>query len=159
VAATPTAGTPRTEPNTAAHAVFASAAADLAVHLLRGEQLRLGEPLDIAIVDDDVGGPYAVGRRDLFAEALEDAGLVLGPGGSRIVLVYAEPRSWKGRASLGAPSVAALARLLPRASLVVLFGHPRLVAAIGGDVPVVCAWHGQPLMQRAAARWVLGRLR
>jgi beta-glucosidase len=47
----------------------------------------------------------------------------------------------------------------PRASLVALFGHPRLVAAIGGDVPVVCAWHGQPLMQRAAARWVPGRLR
>lgn len=159
VAAAPTPGAHPPEPNTAEHAAFADAVADLAVHLLRGEQMSLGEPLDIAIVDDDVGGPYQVGRRDLFAQALEDAGLALGPGGSRIVLVYAEPRSWKSRASLGASSVAALARLLPRASLVALFGHPRLMAQIGGDVPVVCAWHGQPLMQRAAARWVVGQLR
>jgi hypothetical protein len=25
-------------------------------------------------------------------------------------------------------------------------------------VPVLCCWHGQPLMQRAAARWVLDKL-
>jgi len=52
-----------------------------------------------------------------------------------------------------------LRRLLPRSSLVVLFGHPRLLSQIGGDVPVICAWHGQPLMQRGAARWVMGRMR
>ena len=72
----------------------------------------------------------------------------------QIVLVYAEPRSWKGRADLGAQSVAKLERLVPGASLVVLFAHPRLAAQIPGDVPVLCAWHGQALMQRAAARWV-----
>jgi len=43
---------------------------------------------------------------------------------------------------------------VPGASLVILFAHPRLVNQIPGDVPVLCAWHGQSLMQRAAARWV-----
>jgi hypothetical protein len=74
-----------------------------------------------------------------------------------VVLVYAEPRSWKGRADLGARSLATLEQLVPSASLVVLFAHPRLAGQIPGDVPVVCAWHGQALMQRAAARWVAAK--
>jgi len=40
------------------------------------------------------------------------------------------------------------------AALVVLFGHPRLATQIPGNAPVLVAWHGQPLMQRVAARWV-----
>jgi hypothetical protein len=56
---------------------------------------------------------------------------------------------------LGAQSLAKLERLVPGSSLVVLFAHPRLAAQIPGDVPVLCAWHGQALMQRAAARWVM----
>ena len=76
---------------------------------------------------------------------------------SRVVLVYAEPRSWKGRADLGSQSLARLERLVPSASLVILYAHPRLAAQVPGDVPVLCAWHGQALMQRAAARWVVER--
>ncbi len=140
------------------HAAFADALADMAVHLLRGDALALRPPLQITIVDDDVGGPYAVGPRDLFGKRLGEAGVQLGEGGSRIVLVYAEPRSWKGRALLGARSLAALGRLAPSAALIILFGHPRLEAQIPDSAPVVCAWHGQPLMQHAAARWVAARL-
>lgn len=140
------------------HAAFADALADMAVHTLRGEALALRAPLDVTIVDDDVGGPYTVGPRDLFTKRLAEAGVALGAGGSRIVLVYAEPRSWKGRALLGARSLAALGHLAPSAALVILFGHPRLEAQIPGAAPVVCAWHGQPLMQYAAARWVAARL-
>jgi len=81
-----------------------------------------------------------------------------GPGVGRLVLVYAEPRSWKGRADLGPQSLAKLERLVRGASLVILFAHPRLAAQVPGDVPVLCAWHGQALMQRAAARWVLARV-
>jgi hypothetical protein len=55
---------------------------------------------------------------------------------------------------LGPQSRAKLARLVPGTSLVILFAHPRLAAQVPGDVPVLCAWHGQALMQRAAARWV-----
>jgi len=104
-------------------------------------------------VDDDVGGPYRVGPRDIFEKTLKENGV--GRGAWGVVLVFAEPRSWKGRANLGARSLAALRRLVPGAKLVVLFGHPRLVGQIPGRAPVLCAWHGQPLMQRAAARWLL----
>jgi hypothetical protein len=55
--------------------------------------------------------------------------------------------------------LAALGRAAPGAALIILFGHPRLLAQVPGDAPVVCAWHGQPLMQHAAARWVAARLR
>jgi beta-glucosidase-like glycosyl hydrolase len=149
-------------PDLAAHGAFADGLADRAVRLLRGERPRLTQPVAVSIVDDDVGGPYAIPPRDVFHHALRDAGISLAQRATgnrqRIILVYAEPRSWKGRADLGARSVAALRRLAPAAQLVVLFAHPRLARQIPGSAPVVGCWHGQPLMQRAAARWVTQRL-
>ena len=145
----------------AEHQKFADGLADRAVHLLRGERPQLGKTLSVTIVDDDVGGPYTIPPRDVFHATLKSGGVRLTPGRrpgvSRVVLIYAEPRSWKGRGDLGPESLAKLARLVPSASLVVLFAHPRLAAQIPGDVPVLCAWHGQALMQRAAARWVLAK--
>jgi beta-glucosidase len=145
----------------AEHQKFADGLADRAVHLLRGERPQLGKTLSVTIVDDDVGGPYTIPPRDVFHATLKSGGVRFTPGRrpgvSRVVLVYAEPRSWKGRADLGPASLAKLARLVPSASLVVLFAHPRLAAQIPGDVPVLCAWHGQALMQRAAARWALAK--
>ena len=143
----------------AEHQRFADGLADRAVHMLRGEAPRLGKAISVTIVDDDVGGPYTIPPRDVFAKELMGRGVSVPrypePGTRHIVLVYAEPRSWKGRGDLGERSVAQLERLVPQASLIILFAHPRLVAQIPGDVPVVCAWHGQALMQRAAARWVV----
>ncbi len=151
------------EPDLAAHAAFADRLADRALHVVRGAVTRLAAPGAAPVVDDDIGGPYAVGPRDVFHRTLGDAGVRLSTaatrGARRIVLVYSEPRSWKGRALLGARSLARLARLAPGAELVVLFGHPRLAAQIPGQARVLGAGHGQPLMQRAAARWVLERLR
>jgi hypothetical protein len=113
----------------------------------------------VATVDDDVGGPYKIPPRDVFQQTLRNAGITVGKGevgrGKRIVLVYSEPRSWKERADLGPRSLLALRRLAPSATLIILFGHPRLVPQIPGSAPVLCCWHGQLLMQRAAARWVL----
>ena len=136
---------------------FADAVADMTLHVLRGETLSLAQPLEIRIVDDDAGGPYAVGPRDRFTRRLTELGIRMGRGGSRILLVYSEPRSWKGRALLGEVSLATIRRAAP--SLTVLFGHPRLERQLEGTAPVLCAWHGQPLMQHAAARWVAARLR
>jgi len=143
----------------AEHQRFADGLADRAVHLVRGEAPQLGKTVSVTIVDDDVGGPYSIPPRDVFHAALRERGVrVTSPKAPtprpQIVLVYAEPRSWKGRGDLGPRSIAQLERLVPGASLVILFAHPRLVAQIPGEVPVLCAWHGQALMQRAAARWV-----
>src|SRR5437763_9007272 len=141
------------------HQAFAAATADLAIHTLRGDALTLRAPLALPVVDDDVGGPYAVGPRDLCARALVESGVQVGAGGSRVLLVFSEPRSWKGHAFLSKASLAAIERELQRTDLVLLFGHPRLMAQIPGEIPVVCAWHGQPLMQEAAARWVTNRVK
>ena len=158
-----TAGADQGLPDLAAHGAFADGLADRAVHVLRGEATALGAPLAVSIVDDDVGGPYAVGPREVFIQTLRDAGVPVAQratgNAQRIVLVYAEPRSWKGRADLGARTMAQLRRLAADARLVILFAHPRLARQIPGRAPVVGCWHGQPLMQRAAARWVLGRIR
>jgi len=165
---TPNAGAPSRghpsaldEGQVAEHQKFADSLADRAVHLLRGNAPSLTRSLDVAIVDDDVGGPYSIPPRDAFHAEVTHAGVRVSPehrpGVSRAVLVYAEPRSWKGRADLGAASLARLERLVPDAALVILFAHPRLVSRIPGDAPVLCAWHGQALMQRAAARWVVSR--
>jgi beta-glucosidase len=144
----------------AQHQELADGLADRAVHLLRGEPPPLGRAVSVTIIDDDVGGPYTIPPRDVFVRELRGRGVSVPrypePGTRHIVLVYAEPRSWKGRADLGPKSVARLERLVSQASFVVLFAHPRLVVQIPGDVPVLCAWHGQALMQRAAARWVIG---
>ncbi len=151
------------EPDLTDHGAFADGLADRAAHPVRGDAPTIHAPLTVSIVDDDVGGPYTVGPRDIFINTLRDAGVPTGKreagSGKRIVLVYAEPRSWKGRADLGARSRAALRRLVPGAQLVVLFGHPRLASQIPGAAPILMCWHGQPLMQRAAARWVLSRMR
>ncbi len=146
------------EAELAEHRRFADGLADRAVHLVRGERPQLGTTLSITIVDDDVGGPYTIPPRDVCAKTLAAQGVRFPrnrtPDTRHLILVYAEPRSWKGRADLGPVSLAKLERLVPGASLVILFAHPRLVSQIRGDVPVLCAWHGQSLMQRAAARWV-----
>lgn len=156
-------GEPVDDATLAEHQRFAEGLGDRAVHLVRGEAPRLTAPPAVTIVDDDIGGPYSIPPRDVFAKTLADLGAGTTrpptPGTRhRLVLVYAEPRSWKGRADLGERSLAQLERLVPGATLVVLFAHPRLVAQIPGDMPVLCAWHGQGLMQRAAARWVAGRV-
>jgi len=147
----------------AEHQRFADGLADRAVHLLRGELPSFGKSVSVTIVDDDVGGPYTIPPRDVFTRELMGRGVNVPryaePGTRHIVLVYAEPRSWKGRGDLGAQSVTQLERLVPQASLVILFAHPRLAAQIPGDVPVLCAWHGQALMQRAAARRVVEQAR
>lgn len=125
----------------------------LARGLVRGTAPGL-HGLDLVVVDDDIGGWYAPGPSDIVRRTLGQRKTVERSGGSRIVLAFAEPRAAKGRAGFGPESLARLAALAPEAALVVVFGHPRLVAEIPAGPPVLLAWHRQPLMQRAVARWL-----
>jgi beta-glucosidase-like glycosyl hydrolase len=127
--------------------------------MVRADAPQLTGPIDLVVVDDDVGGPYPPGPSDYTAKALgpELAGRYT--GGSRVVLVFAEPRAWKGRAGFGQASREALASYVSDAELIVLFGHPRLVDELPTDAPVLLAWHRQRLMQEAVARWLRERLR
>jgi beta-glucosidase-like glycosyl hydrolase len=124
--------------------------------LLRGKVRRLTRPIELTVADDDVGGTYPPSPADYLSGWLAERGL-LGTGGSRVVLAFAEPRAWKGRAGFGPDTSALLAHAAPSADLVVLFAHPRLAADIPGSAPVLLAWHRQRLMQEAAARWIAAR--
>ncbi|HEX5387220.1 MAG TPA: glycoside hydrolase family 3 N-terminal domain-containing protein [Gemmatimonadales bacterium] len=133
--------------------------------LVRGRMSPLPPPIECVVVDDDVGGPYAPSPAGYVEAELKRRGLSLrlavNRAGSRtstrVVLAFNGPRGWKGRASFSAESAAALAREAPDAGLVVLFGHPRLVAEIPGPAPVLIAWHRQRLMQEAVARWIAAK--
>lgn len=125
--------------------------------LHRGEPPRLVPPLELVVVDDDTGGPYAASPADYTERLLRARGVPLGAGGSRVVLALAEPRAWKGRAGFSPASRERLAGAAD-ADLVVLFGHVRLAAELPRGVPVLLAWHRQRLMQEAVGRWLAGRL-
>ena len=126
--------------------------------LVRGERLRLRQPLELVIVDDDLGGPYPASPSDWTAAWLESHGIELGSGGSRVVLAFAEPRAWKGRGGFGRVSRDRLLVETPMAALVVLFAHPRLASEIPSDAPLMHAWHRQRPMQESVARWIASRL-
>lgn len=136
----------------AGNAQFADQLAQRALRWIRGEKPKVRTTVKVAVVDDDAGGPYTVGSREVFAGELRGHGKRIADNGQRIVSLFANPLSWKGHADLSARSRAALRRLVPGAALVVLFGHPRLAAQIAGQAPVLCAWGGDAVMQRAAAR-------
>lgn len=127
---------------------------------IRGDAPRLAGSggAEIVVVDDDIGGPFPPGPSDLVPRCLAEGGRGPSRGAPRIVLAFAEPRGWKGRAGFGAESRRRLVDLVPGAELVVLFGHPRLTAQIPGNVPVLVAWHRQRLMQEAVAEWLLEQL-
>jgi beta-glucosidase len=152
---------PRVPPPPAAPALAAASVAArlLAAGLLRGVPPRLDRGFRFVIVDDDQTGWYPPGPNDLVPRTLARRGIHERWEGARIVLAFASPRAGRDRAGFGPASQAELARQAPGAGLVVLFGHPRLVAEIPGDAPVLCAWHRQELMQRAVADWLAERAR
>lgn len=137
----------------------ATAAADwlLSLPLLRGTAPRLRLPLELVVIDDDLGGRWPAVPSDHVADVLRSTGVTLGSGGSRVVLAFASPRASKGRAGFGPESLAMLSASR-EADLAVLFGHPRLGAELPEALPVVLAWHRQRLMQAAVARWLAGRI-
>jgi len=126
----------------------------VAAGLRRGAPPVLRAPLELLVVDDDVGGPYPASPSDWVALGLAESGIRLGPGGSRVVLAFAEPRAWKGRGGFGAQSLETLAAAAPSADLVVLFAHPRHAADVPHGPRLLLAWHRQRLMQEAVARWL-----
>jgi len=126
--------------------------------MLRGAEPRLQGPLDLNVVDDDLGGPYPPGPSDWTHQVLGPDRVGRYAGGSRVVLAFAEPRAWKGRSGFGPASRDALANAVPDADLVVLFGHPRLLPELPTNGPVLLAWHRQRLMQEAVGRWLRRRV-
>ncbi|HEX7025093.1 MAG TPA: glycoside hydrolase family 3 N-terminal domain-containing protein [Gemmatimonadales bacterium] len=126
--------------------------------LLRGEAPGLRAPLELVVVDDDQGTPWPASPSTWLRDALAARGIALGPGGSRVILAFAEPRASKGRSGFSPANRAEISRHAASADLLVLFGHPRLAETLPAPVPVLLAWHRQRPMQEAAARWLAAHL-
>lgn len=141
--------------------------AEQVVHPLGGPIPRLPEPWNLVIVDDDVGGPYPAPSRDPFISSLRAGGVDLIVDGERdaasarstVIAVFGDIRAWKGRPGYSAAAKEAVHGALGRAgskeTLIVLFSHPRLAEELTANAPMLCAWGGEAVMQKAASRVLL----
>jgi beta-glucosidase-like glycosyl hydrolase len=145
--------------------------AEQVVHPVNGRLPPLPQPWNLVIVDDDVGGPYPAPSRDPLISALRAGGVDLvvnGEGGdgtpaaSTVIALFGDIRAWKGRPGYSAGAKAAVRSALEGAGsserLIVAFSHPRLTDELDVDAPILCAWGGEAVMQRAAARVLLREL-
>ncbi|HEY8793449.1 MAG TPA: hypothetical protein VIM15_00780, partial [Gemmatimonadaceae bacterium] len=139
--------------------------ADRVVHVVHGVPERLQAPLDVVVVDDDLGGPYPPSTRDSLLDTLFDAGWKArrleqfdpSSKNNAVIALFGETRAWKQRvgysqAAMRALRAACAAR--PNAT-VIQFGHPRLASQLSLARCVVSAWGGEAAMQCAAARWIM----
>ena len=141
--------------------------AEQVVHPLGGPIPRLPQPWNLVIVDDDVGGPYPAPSRDPLISSLRAGGVDLivdGEGDaasarSTVIALFGDIRAWKGRPGYSAAAKESVRGALKRAGskerLIVLFSHPRLAEELIVSAPMLCAWGGEAVMQRAASRVLL----
>jgi len=132
-----------------------------AVQPLRGTPRLPANEIRLAVIDDDLGGPFAPPPRDAFADTLRRAGIVVRENeeadtdAPTLIAVYCDVRAWKQRAGCSARTIDAVRNVLGEGDApVVLFGHPRIAAQLPGR-NVLGAWGGESIMQQAAARWLL----
>ncbi len=144
-----------------------------AITRLRGAQPRPmpGEAFRLHIVEDDVvelpeslAGPGTKAPdRSHLAKSLEERGAVVVGRWSTapaidLVAVFSDVRGWKRRAWLAPEKAREVNEVLERAAdtPVVIFGHPRLAQQLPAARNVLCAWCGDPLMQKGVAEYLLG---
>ena len=146
---------------------WANHLAEEVVHTIRGKLPRLPQPWNLVIVDDDVGGPYPPPSREPLISALRVGGVELVTGdapvsqnaGTTVVALFGDIRAWKGRPGYSASAKETVRRTLQEAKtndrVIIQFSHPRLASELDVDVPILCAWGGEAVMQRATARVML----
>ncbi|MEO8910366.1 MAG: glycoside hydrolase family 3 N-terminal domain-containing protein [Gemmatimonadaceae bacterium] len=140
--------------------------AERVVHMLNGQIPNLPQPWHLTIVDDDIGGPYPAPSRDPLISTLRTGGIDLvldsdgaTKSGSTIVALFGDIRAWKGRPGYSADARSAVRKALGDApgsdTLIIQFSHPRLADELDVSAPILSAWGGEAVMQRAAARVLL----
>lgn len=132
--------------------------------MVQGRMPRLPRPWNLVIVDDDVGGPYPPPARDPLIATLQAGGIDLVVGdqtpiedvGATVIALFGDIRAWKGRPGYSKASKESVRRALESAGdrerLIIQFSHPRLANELQTDAPIMCAWGGEGVMQKAAAR-------
>jgi len=143
---------------------WAAQLAEQVVHMVQGRMPRLPRSWNLIIVDDDVGGPYPPPPRDPLITTLQVAGIDLVVGdqpatediGATVIALFGDIRAWKGRPGYSEAAKESVKRALDSASsrerLIIQFSHPRLASELKTDAPILCAWGGEGVMQKAAAR-------
>lgn len=146
---------------------WSSQIAERVVHMVRERMPQLPQPWHLTIVDDDIGGPYPAPSREPLISSLRAGGIDLvldadapvDESGSTVIALFGDIRAWKGRPGYSAAAKDAVRRALTQASrndrLIVEFSHPRLADELDVDAPILSAWGGEAVMQRAAARVLL----
>ena len=146
---------------------WSSQIAERVIHMVRERIPQLPQPWHLTIVDDDIGGPYPAPSRDPLISSLRAGGIDLvldgdppvDESGSTVVALFGDIRAWKGRPGYSAAAKDAVRQAVSGTSrtdrLIVAFSHPRLADELGVDTPILCAWGGEAVMQRAAARVLL----
>jgi beta-glucosidase-like glycosyl hydrolase len=146
---------------------WSSQIAERVVHMVRERIPQLPQPWHLTIVDDDIGGPYPAPSRDPLISSLRAGGIdvvldadpPVDESGSTVVALFGDIRAWKGRPGYSAAAKDAVRQAVSGTSrtdrLIVAFSHPRLADELGVDTPILCAWGGEAVMQRAAARVLL----
>ena len=145
--------------------------AEQVVHMLRGKLPTLEQPWNLVIVDDDLGGPYPAPSRDPLVSTLRSGGVDLVTNGesetgvetgASVIALFGDIRAWKGRPGYSAAAKESVRRAIEAAKaqdrLIIQFSHPRLATELEVDAPILCAWGGEAVMQRAAARVLLREL-
>ena len=150
---------------------WATQLAERVVHVVQGRITALSSPWRVVVVDDDVGGPYPAPSRDPLISALGAGGVQVvvdgeaAPTGTAgtVIALFGDIRAWKGRPGFSDSAKEAVRRAVHAAGesdvLILQFAHPRLAAELNVDAPILCAWGGEEVMQRAAARVVLRLMR
>lgn len=147
---------------------WATALRSRVIHLVRGAVPSLAAPLEVLVVDDDAGGQTPTRSREPLLAELAARGLeprrVSRPAAEArsplLIALFGETHPGKGRAGYSDATRVAVrdavagARATGRATVVLLFGHPRLANTIDAS-DIVCAWGGDEGMQRAAGAWVV----
>lgn len=143
---------------------WAAQLAEQVVHMVQGRMPRLPRPWNLVIVDDDVGGPYPPPARDPLIATLQAGGIDLVVGdqtpiedvGATVIALFGDIRAWKGRPGYSKGAKESVRRALESAGdrerLIIQFSHPRLASELQTDAPIMCAWGGEGVMQKAAAR-------
>ena len=76
-----------------------------------------------------------------------------------MIALFGDIRAWKGRPGYSVAAKESVRRALQEARssdrVIVQFGHPRLAGELDVEAPILCAWGGETVMQRATARVML----
>lgn len=151
---------------------WAAAVACSVVHVVQGDVPPLAGEVELAVIDDDLGGPYPPPSREPFAARLRELGVGVregvdstrrGGGGMRLIALFGDIRAWKGRPGYSPRALEEVGRAAAAGdaarTVLVQFGHPRLAALTRVPCPIISAWGGEATMQRAAADWLVHRCR